>query len=201
VSEADSFKWDTRRTQAAVMLADNSLTDEQIAATIGVTRQALANWKKHPDFQAKVAENVESYRRAVLTSGIADRVKRVLALDDRWQRMKTVIEERADSKEMEHVPGGKTGLLVHQIKAVGRGEDFQLIDLYVVDDGLLSEMRATEKQAAIEAGQWEEKRDITSGGKPLPGMNLLGLSDLSEDELDRRIEASKGRKAQAPVSE
>lgn len=198
---ADRFNWDNRRNEAAVKLAENALSDEQIAATIGVSRQALAKWKKHPEFQARVAEHVESYRRAVLTSGIADRVKRVQALDDRWNRMKTVIEERAESKEMERVPGGRTGLLVHQIKAVGRGEDFQLIDLYVVDDGLLAEMRATEKQAAIEAGQWEEKRDITSGGKPLPGVNLLGLSDLSEDELDRRIEAAKGRKAQTPVSE
>lgn len=53
--------------------------------------------------------------------------------------------------------GGKTGLIVHNVKGVGKGDDFQLIDLYEVDTGLLREMREHEKQAAQELGDWTER--------------------------------------------
>lgn len=195
------FRWTERTNKAAILVAEDRLTDTEIAQECGVAQRTLERWKQSEAFQARVSELVAAYRERILREGIADRVKRVKALDDRWRRMQQVIEERATDPQMAHVPGGTSGLLCHTIKGVGRGDDFQLIDLYAVDDGLLSEMRATEKQAAIEAGQWEEKRDITSGGKPLPGINLLGLSEISDEELDRRIASAKGRTTETPVPE
>jgi len=56
------------------------------------------------------------------------------------------------------VPGGSTGLLVCQYQ--GKSENA----VYRVDPGLiglLAELRAHEKQAAEELGQWSEKHAVT----------------------------------------
>ena len=67
--------------------------------------------------------------------------------------------------DVQDVAGGRTGLIVHNVKGVGKGDDFKLIDVYEVDTSLLKEMREHEKQAAIEVGQWQEKvqHDFTEG--------------------------------------
>lgn len=175
----NQWKWDKRRDRCAVLVAEDKLTNEEIAAAIGVARQTVDYWKTRQEFKERVQSHIEAFREAVLNKGIADVVKRVSALDDRWNRMKQVIEERAVSPQMQNVAGGKTGLLVHQVKAVGKGEDFQLIDLYVVDDGLLSEMRATEKQAAIEVGQWDEKSTVkTEGSVAVKVIKGVSMDDL-----------------------
>jgi hypothetical protein len=179
MSAESGFRWTKQTERAAQLVAEDKQTDTEIAAEVGVVQRTLERWKQHPTFQQKVAEIVEAYRQSVLTQGIADRVKRVSALNDRWNRMQQVVEERAVDEQMQHVPGGKTGLMVHQVKAVGRGEDFQLIDLYIVDDGLLSEMRATEKQAAQELGQWEEKSSVrTEGSVAVKVLKGVSMDDL-----------------------
>ena len=151
----------SKQEEAAGLVAEDELTDEQIAEKLSIGRKTLHRWKQIPDFANRVKEITETVREAVLTKGIADRVNRVAALDDRWNRMKHVINERAVDPQMQDVAGGKTGLLVHQVKGIGKGEDFQVIDLYMVDAGLLKEMREHEKQTAQELGQWTEKQEIS----------------------------------------
>lgn len=125
----------------------------------------LFRWKRHPDFQARVDEHIEAFRRTVRRKGIAIVENRVAALQERWLKMQQVISERAAAPQMQEVPGGTTGLLVHQVKGIGRGDDFRIVDEYKVDDGLLAELRAHEKQAAQELAQWLERQDVTSGGE------------------------------------
>jgi hypothetical protein len=52
--------------------------------------------------------------------------------------------------------GGATGLLLKDYK--GKDADQPV---YKVDTRLLAELRAHEKQAAEELGQWSEKRELT----------------------------------------
>lgn len=85
--------------------------------------------------------------------------------------MQQVIAERAEAKEMQGVAGGETGLLAHNVKGLGKGDDFELVDEYAVDTGLLREIRETEKQAAIELGQWQEKI-LTQDGSPKPRLDI-----------------------------
>lgn len=172
-----AFRWTKRREEAAKLVAEDELTNEQIAECLGVTRQCLDKWKRHPDFQGRVAQLLAEIRAAILAEGIADRVKRVRAQNDRWDRMRRVIDERAEDPQFQDVAGGRTGLIVHNVKGVGKGEDFRLIDLYEVDTGLLAEMRATEKQAAQELGQWTEKRDIVSDGRALNAATIIVMPD------------------------
>jgi hypothetical protein len=50
--------------------------------------------------------------------------------------------------------------------------------LYNFDAALSRELREVMKQAAMECGQWTEKRDVTSGGEPM----VLVRGD-SEDQI------------------
>jgi ParB-like chromosome segregation protein Spo0J len=175
------FKWTNERHRAAQLLADGKLTDEQIATELGVSAQTIRNWRAYPAFAGRVEELVADFARAVRRRGIAVLERRVAALNDRWLRMQQVIEARAADPTMQVVPGGPTGLLVHTVKGVGRGEDFQLIDLYEVDTGLLNELRQHEKQAAQELGQWTERKEI--GGDPEKPLVVKQLKNVSADDL------------------
>jgi putative insertion element HTH domain-containing protein len=161
----------SKRERAAALVAEDRLTDEDIADELEITRRTLANWKKTPTFQARVDEIVEEVKAALIARGILDRQNRLNALNDRQKRMTEVIRQRAEN--LKEVPGGgNTGLLVRQVKGIGKGEDFQVVEEYAVDTGLLREMREHEKQAAIELGEWTEKRE-----------HSFDFSNLSDEEL------------------
>lgn len=161
----DAFIWTGQSEDAAQLLADGRLTQQEIAGRIGVDRKTLWNWRQHPEFAARVEEHLAAFRDEVRRRGLAMRERRVGALNDRWNRMQRVLEARADDKELQEVPGGTTGLVVKDVKGVGKGENFQLIDIYRVDTALLKELREHEKQAAQELGQWVEKQHIEQTAK------------------------------------
>lgn len=151
----DSFAWNTVSEEAAQLIAEGRLSLSEIAEKLDVDRKTLWNWRQAPEFTARVDEHLEAFRDEVLRRGIAVRERRVKALNDRWNRMQALIEARAD--KMAGVPGGSTGLLAHDVKGVGRGDDFELIDVYRFDAALVKEIREHEKQAAQELGQWTER--------------------------------------------
>lgn len=170
---APTFRWTGQREQAALLVAEDDLSDEKIAAACEVDRKTLYRWKQMPAFAERVAEHVKALEAEAFKFAIAKRRKRVEALDDRWQRMQRVIEARA--VELADISGGDTGLLVHQEKAIGTGSNQTIIDEYAVDTGLLKELREHEKQAATELGQWTEKKDLTSGGETLKAYVALDV--------------------------
>lgn len=150
-----SFKWDKNREKAAALVADGTLTEPEIAAQVGVSVPTVARWKVNEEFKARVDALVESARAALEAEGIANRQNRLKAYNDRARLMAEVIRQRAEN--LKTVPaGGNTGLLVRTVKGIGKGEDFQVVEEYQVDTALLREMRETEKQAAIEVGEWTE---------------------------------------------
>ena len=96
--------------------------------------------------------------------------------------MNQLIEERAVAPEMQDVPGGKTGLLVRDRKTIGSGESAEVIDVFRVDVGLLRSLLEIEKQAAIETGQWTEKREVTGTERKMITVKVLG-PEISMDDL------------------
>ena len=86
------FRWSGRREQAALLVAEDRLTNAEIAAKVGVSRQALDKWKADPEFRGRVKANVDQLSQAVLEVGIHDRSCRVAALEDRWRRLLAVID-------------------------------------------------------------------------------------------------------------
>ena len=160
-SSALPWKWNKQREQAAMLAAEDKLSDLQICAKLDISRPTLADWKRYPEFQARMAEITEDYRKVIRSRGIAIMENRVADLADRQARMKQVITERAEKYNKPEIPGGSTGIVAVEFKGVGTGKDFKLIPEYPVDVALLREMRAHEQQAAQELGQWEKRGEVS----------------------------------------
>lgn len=60
-----AFLWTPAKEEAARQLASDALKDEEIARRAGVSRMTLHNWKKHPEFAARVAQHVAEYSAAL----------------------------------------------------------------------------------------------------------------------------------------
>ena len=93
----------------------------------------------------RIREIQETLSAGTIALEISSRNARVQMLQNRWDRMRRVIDERAASPAFADVPGGTTGLLVKDYK--GKDADQPV---YKVDTRLLAELRAHEKQAAEE---------------------------------------------------
>jgi hypothetical protein len=184
----DDFSWTEGSELAAELVAAGEFSLDAIAERAGVARSTLRRWRQHPEFVARVEQSLAEFRGAVRAAGLSVRERRVKVLNDRWRRLHQVVTERAADPKMQGVPGGSTGLLVHNVKAVGKGEDFRLIDLYEVDTGLLRELREVEKQAAVELGQWTEKLEQT-GDTTI----CVEYESMSDEELIQRARELMGR--------
>lgn len=176
-------------------MAEDRLTNEQIATEIGLTRQSIDAWKLAPEFQARVAQIVADVRAAVLARGIADKQNRLDLYEDIKTRLVQVVAERAADPTMAGVPGGRTGMLVRGYKSIGSGESARTLEEYEVDGGLAREIREYAKQAAIEVGDWAERRELSGkdGGAIALDLNLKALTD---EELVRLEQLT--RKATEP---
>jgi hypothetical protein len=158
------FRWSKEKRKAAQLLAGDTLTDAQIARKLKVGRRTLARWKKHPNFAAQVRALVAQFGAVAERYAIGRLAGRIEDLNRRWLAMQRIIKARGRSPEMQGVPGGTTGLLVHHVKTIGAGEHAQVVHLYRLDTALLRELRATAKQAAQELGQWPAGRKPVAAG-------------------------------------
>lgn len=182
-ADADApFAWTATRERAACLVAADDQSDERIAASLGIVRATLSNWKRHPDFAARVEQIVAEYRAAVLQRGIAVRENRMAALDDRWRRLRSVVEAWAAALQGDADPF-KLG--AHRDAALASGFESGMVGIewvttpkgnfrpqFKTDTALSAEMRNLEKQAAQEMGEWVERGSQAmevsgKGGKPL----------------------------------
>lgn len=122
---------------------------------------------EHAGILARVSELNTSINRRLQRLDVKQRKQRLEILDDLVDRMRRVIEARAE--DMKNVPGGDTGLMVRQVKKVGDS----VVEEYAVDTGLMRETREFLKQSAVEVGEWTEKKEI--GGN-------VGVYDASKIE-------------------
>lgn len=146
------FQWDERRLIAAQMVAEGKVTHDATAEAAGISSAALAKWKLAPEFQERVAQIVAEMAEALKKKGVRVRENRLAYLQRRIDKMHALIEARAVELNGE-VAGGETGLIVRDYK--GKDAD---VPVYRFDAALVKELREHEKQAAIEVGEWAEKR-------------------------------------------
>jgi len=156
-----------KQLQAAVLTAEDDLSDEKISETVGTTRTTLNRWKLLPLFNDAVSGHAHELERRMLRLAIARKRDRLKILDSLQSKIMLVIDAR--STQYPDVPGADTGLLVGQLKQVKHisiGKDSTETRQedqweYSADTGLMRELRATQEQAAKELGQWSEKKEIT----------------------------------------
>jgi hypothetical protein len=143
--------------EAALLVAQGELTLTVIAERVDISRQSLCEWRKEPEFRRICTAHREELRGEVRDFGLSQMHNRVKRLQDRARRIDQIVEERALSNEMQGVPGGTTGLLVHDVKGLGSGESAEVVHLYKLDTPLLAEVREIEKQVAQEVGDWVDR--------------------------------------------
>jgi len=125
---------------------------------------------------SRIRELQETLSAGTIALEISSRNARVQTLQNRWDKMRRVIDERAASPDFADVPGGTTGLLCKDYK--GKVADTVV---YKVDTGLLAELRGHERQAAEELGQWKtrvEERKVI-GASPA-AMTLAAIFTTAE---------------------
>jgi hypothetical protein len=147
-------KWSRKKARAALLVAEDRLTNERIAAAVGVSRRTLDRWKTEPAFMARVEEHIAAAEKAARSCGIARKMARVTTLNEVLQDLLRVKAERGADRAMQGVPGGQTGLVVKSVKQVGSGPSAQLIAEFELDPIWLREVRELGQQAARELGQW-----------------------------------------------
>ncbi len=198
---ATGFEWTSKREQAAIWVAEDKKSDDDISSDLGINRATLHRWKQEPVFLDRVQSIREEFRQAVLTQSIADRVNRIRRLDDDWLDLQLVKQKRAASAKRraeakrteerkpddaleiyEDYPGMMTGQIVRVETPVKNGIKVE----YQIDTSRLAELRNIEKQAAIELGQWTEKQEQTVNG------SLTIYDEMSLEELNRNIEEIEG---------
>ena len=182
------WQWDEKKLKAATLLAEGALTDAEIARKVGSSERQLYRWKQHPEFRARMQQIAQAIGDKLQHHAIMRKVRRAERLNQRWEKMHQVLQERAEDPEMHDVPGGKTGLVVKTVRGVGKGEDFRLIEQYEVDTGLLKAMLEHERRAAEEAGDLSsiEDRPQVHVNVTNVRMTLDELKRLPPEELRRR---------------
>ncbi len=166
-----------KREKAAQLIAQDHLSDEKIAIEVGISRRTLARWKGDRKFIARVERITTAYADSVLRHGLARKTRRLAVLNDLHEKMLQVITERAGDPELAEVPGGKTGLVTKTLKGIGKGDDFQVVEVYQVDIGTIGKICDVQKQAAEELGQWVKRSETVD-------LNQL-FERMSREELDR----------------
>lgn len=140
---APEFRWTEPRERAAFLLAEDELSDEEIAAEVGVHRATLATWKRRSEFRERMREHVKALEAEIVHIGITrkrNRLARLQRLLDRQERF------MADHKlAVERPVFSQDGELAYETK---------------YDAGLSREYRATLEQVAKELGQLSEKIQI-----------------------------------------
>ncbi len=152
------FRWTSQRHQAAVLLAENERSDQEIAACLGIGRTTLSRWKTDSEFAAQVGDHIGEIKARMLRRAIAKKERRIDVLNALHEKCLTVIAERAGKNP--GVAGDQTGLMVRQMKQIGSGRDAQVIEEFAVDASLIARIQSLHEQAAKELGQWQDKLQV-----------------------------------------
>jgi hypothetical protein len=151
-------------------------------------KQSAARLLRNANIRHRVAQIQAELSAGTIALEISSRNARVRALQDRWDRMRQVIEQRAASPDFAKVPGGTSGLLCRDLRCKDT-------PVYKLDTGLLAELRAHEQQAAQELSQWqtrsavEEPKVIEVTPAAVALASILSLEQL--DELERKLEEQR----------
>lgn len=157
------FRWNDERSAVALALAKGESV-EAAAKAHDLNPATIWRWRRHPEFEARIAEEAERIRAAIRNEGIASKQNRIDELNDRHRRLKRVIEQRARrhpelaDSDGDPAPGADTGLMVRTVRYMPGGVR---VEEWGVDVAMLKHMLDLEKQAAQEMGQWTEKSEAT----------------------------------------
>ncbi len=121
--------------------------------------QSVCRLLKRPEIKARISELQATVCKGIIKKEIRKREHRLDRYQDLFERMQQVVDERAT--DLSDVPGGKSGLLVRDYK--GKNAD---VPVYKVDAPAFQVELNLLKQAAIEMGEFVEKREGEGSAVP-----------------------------------
>lgn len=167
----------TKRERAAILLAQDELTDDAIAAQVGVNRKTIHNWKQIPEFAAQVEDAKAKIIAEALKLPIAkmhERVKGLNDLNDTYWQIKAqrgsaytqMLEDSPENAALREfgytVPEWATsGMMLAQPKIAANGKT---VVEWAFDKALDSAIKETYREAAAELGQREETVNLNHSG-------------------------------------
>lgn len=197
-NQPQKFVWTKARERAALLLADDKLTDQQIADDIGVSRRCITKWKAHPEFEARRKKYVEddrkraeARRKRIMESGFALIENRVELTNRLIEAQVQIIDERAARVEMQDpkkIPGGRTGLITLQFRGMVDGkpiiEQFADTGLVASAHRSMREMEALVKPLGQQRGadRIDELIDAIRQPVQAQGGTLIAPEDLVRPE-------------------
>jgi hypothetical protein len=186
------FSWTARVHRAAALVAEDLLSDTEIANRVGINQRTLERWKRRTDFRRRVAELVAKVEEKAEQFAIFHKLLRIEALDKRWQEMQDVIRQRAADPDHRKAAGGNSGLLVRTVKMIGTGEMAERVEEFAFDAALVRELREHEMQAARELGQLKEVHEHTgpAGERLLTWDEIAAAVARHADEARQHAQAS-----------
>lgn len=123
--------------------------------------QSAEKLLKNTEIQARLKELQEAVSERLVEAAISTKEERMRMYADIQRRLWLIVQERGQDASLKAVPGGKSGFIVRQIKAIGSGATQKVVPEYSADVSLSREIRAVAEQAAMELGQWSEKHEFT----------------------------------------
>lgn len=163
----------TKKHKAAILLAEDELTGEEIARKLGMSRSTLYEWRADPEFQQIIGQYAGVIIAESLKLPIAkkhERIKGYNALNEAYWEIKRLrgernAEEIADTPEQavrlafgDVTPAeASTGMLLRQPKISANGKT---VVEWAFDKPLDSAIKETYKQAAQELGQWVDQSSV-----------------------------------------
>jgi hypothetical protein len=126
----------------------------------------------------------------VLKLAVSERLQRLEAIQDRWDRVRAAIDARARE---DYEAMMKTGIVIRGLRNVGHRKDAQVVEEYEIDTAAIEALNSIEKRAAIETGQEVDRADINlRGGVQAQAELFRKAFTLEELEvMDAKIEAAK----------
>lgn len=175
----DSQKFPKTRTKkdiAAVLLAEDELTDQEIADAVGVSRRSIGKWKSDPDFMALVGNHkgqiiadalklpsAKVHERVRNLNNIAEGILKAFALRaERYALTADTPEEAARSIFGSTTPPeAATGLFVARSKIAANGKT---VTDYELDTAGIKSLESVYMHIAKQLGQWTEKNELSGPG-------------------------------------
>src|SRR5579872_2340952 len=176
---------------AAILVAEDKLSDTEIAQRCGITRRTLMRWKNQLSIQQKIHEHLRLSKQESERQMMIERHMRIASMEARLYEIDDIIRKRAQNPEMQGVPGGSTGVL-RQRKVSCRGG--KAVYAYELDTSLLREYRQLLMAVAKALGQWQPKyqpiASSTSAALPSGKKHQAALLIADGTKSDLKIAAA-----------
>jgi len=151
---------------------------------------AAARLLNNADVRSRVSELQQEIESSFVRLQITERLQRLEAIQDRWDRVRAAIDARARE---DYDAMMKTGIVIRGLRNVGHGKDAQVVEEYEIDTAAIEALNSIEKRAAIETGQEVDRADINLRGNVQAQAEMLRKAFTLEEleVMDAKIEAAK----------